>query len=476
MNILTIVVVLTLLVTTTTSSYHRRTFKDFCSLVEGDSENFMCKDFVFNTFDHVELNLHEQTISTADLVQFHNCTMRKFPKIFFKKFHWVVNLRINNCKLRNITVPDKEADNLENLERIVEMNYRRNQIETLPDFYFHFFTSLAKLDLSYNAIKEITGSIFEYAVSLKMLYLEGNDISKVSPDAFKNILNLTSIVLSENKINSIPATIFRFNKRLQVIDLNDNRLSFLPLDLFQGLSNLEFLRLDKNEFASQTFSPDLLNLPALTYLNLSGTELSKINDEMFSKCPNLEVLDLSHNYFDKLDAHVFKNLKNLMELFINDNSLSVFEYKNEAFKKDNFVLQIYENKWKCSDLRDMIVYFDDRKIEHHPPPERAVDILESSCLRGIKCFGEFSYDKYSDYIDGDVSAKLAEKISAAEGAFIVTIIFLTIFAVVAVAVIVVLVLQPEYILGRFRTRQTSYRGNSFENNSEILSGDQFVAP
>lgn len=476
MNILPILFLVTLdLLVTSTSAYHRRTFKDFCSLVDGDSENFMCKDFVFNTFDHVELNLHDQTISTADLVQFHNCTMRKFPKVFFKKFHWVVNLRINNCKLRNITVPDKDADNLENLERIVEMNYRKNQIEALPNSYFHYFNNLAKLDLSYNALKEITASTFEYASALKMLYLEGNSISKVSPDAFKNILNLTSIVLSENKILALPATVFRFNKKLQVIDLDDNDLSFLPVDIFQGLANLEFLRLDKNDFTSQTFSPELLSLPALTYLNLSSTDLTT-NDEMFSKCPNLEVVDISRNSLKKVEAHLFKSLKNLMEVFINDNRLSDFDYKNEIFKKENFILQVYENDWKCNYLRDMMVYFDDRKIDHRPPRESAVDILESPCLRGIKCYGEFSYDKYSEYIEGDVSAKLAEKVSAAEGAFIGTIIFLTIFAVIAIAVIVILVLQPEYILGRFRARQNSYRGNSFENNSEILSGDQFVAP
>lgn len=470
-----VVLTLALVVLTSTSAYHHRSFKDFCSMVDGDQENFMCKDFVFNSYDHVELNLHEQSMSTADLVQFHNCTMRKFPKVFFKKFHWVVNLRINNCKLRNITMPDALVDNLENTERIVEMSFRKNHIETFPKNYFTFFGNLAKLDVSYNAIKAIDGHLFDQALSLKMLYLEGNIISEISADAFTNNKNLTSLVLSGNKIKSLPATVFHSNELLQVIDLSDNELTFLPVNIFTGLPHLDLLRLDKNDFATQTFSPDFLNIPLLTFLNLSSTDL-KINDEMFSKCPNLEVIDLSRNNLKKIDAHLFKNLSNLMELSIHDNSLSEFDYKNEVFKKENFVLEIYENSWKCSYLKNMMIYFDGKKIEHYPPKDRFVDILEYSCLRGIKCLGEFSYDKYSDFIEGDVSAKLAEKVSAAEGAFIVTIIFLTIFAVIAIAVIVVLVLQPDYILGRFRTRPNSYRGNSFENNSEILSGDQFAAP
>ncbi|KAL5277792.1 hypothetical protein ACFFRR_002801 [Megaselia abdita] len=470
-----LVLTLGLLASTATAAYHRKTFKDYCSSVDGDSEHYMCKDFVFNTFDHIELNIHDQSISTADLVQFQNCTMRKFPKIFFKKFHWVVYLHINNCKLRNITNPDKDADNLENLERIVEMNYRRNQIETLPNYYFHYFSNLAKLDLSYNAIKEISSSIFEYAVGLKMLYLEGNSISELAPDAFKNILNLTSIVLSENKIKALPATIFKYNTKLSLIDLNDNEITFLPVDVFNGLTNLEFLRLDKNDFNTQTFTPALLNLPMLTHLNLSNTEL-KINDEMFSKCSNLEFVDLSRNNLKKIDVHIFKGLKNLLQLHINDNDLSEFDFKNEIFKKENFELQVYENQWKCPYLRDMMIYFDGKKIEHRPPQDRFVDILDYSCLRGIKCYGEFNYDKYSDFIEGDVSAELAEHISGQVGTFIATIIFLTIFAVIAIAVIVVLVLQPDFIMGRFRRTQSAYRGNSFENNSEILSGDQFVAP
>lgn len=479
MNIRIIALTGLVLLSVATSSYgfhHRRTFKDYCSNVDGDSENFLCTGFEFNTFDHVELSLHEQTISTADLVQFQNCTMRKFPKVFFKKFHWVVNLRINNCKLRNITIPDKEVDNLENVERIVEMNFRKNQIESLPNFYFHYFTNLAKLDLSYNAFKEITSSTFEYAVGLRMIYLEGNSISNVDPDAFKNIVNLTSVVLSENKMKSIPAALFKNNKLIQVIELNSNELAFLPVDLFQGLDHLEHLRLDNNPLSSQTFAPQLLNLPGLMHLNLSSTEL-KLNDEMFSKCSNLEAIDLSRNNLKTIDSHIFNKLKNLVVLYINNNDLSEFDYKNEIFKKEGFEMQIYDNTWKCKDLKDMLVYFDDVKIDHRPPNYKLVDILNNPSLRGIQCYGEFNYDKYAEYIDGDISAELAEKVSAAEGVFIVTIIFLTIFAVIAIAVIVILVLSPNFILGRFRrSPSSSYTGNAFENNSEILSGDQFASP
>lgn len=472
--ILTVVVVLAV-ASTTNGFYQRKTFKDYCRNVDGDSENFLCSDFEFNSYDHVELNLHDQTISTADLVQFQNCTMRKFPKVFFKKFHWVVNLRINNCKLRNVTLPDKDADNLENIERIVELNYRKNQIESLPNLYFHYFTNLAKLDISYNAFKEITSSTFEYAVGLKMLYLESNSISNVDPDAFKNIVNLTSIVLSNNKMKVIPAALFKNNKKLQVIDLNDNDLEFLPVDLFQGLDHLEFLRLDNNPLRTQTFSPQLLALPALVHLNLSSTDL-KMNDEMFTKCTNLESLDISRNSLKSIDSHIFRNLKNLIELYINGNDVNEFDYKNEIFKKEGFEFQIDGNNWKCSNLKDMLIYFDANKISHHPPKNRAVDVLETPCLRGIQCYGEFSYDKYSDYIDGDVSAQLAEKVSAAEGVFIATIVLLTLFAVFAIAIIVVLVLNPDFILSRFRRGRSSssYTGNSFENNSEILAGDQLA--
>lgn len=177
----------------------------------------MCKDFILVD------DFQEEIKSTADKVQFHNCTMT--PKIFFKKFHWVVTLYINNCKLRHLTIPDRKADNLENLDRVFEMNYRRNQLTSIPDTYFKYFCNLEALDLSNNLLEKITPSTFENGLHLKKINLESNNISEISKDCFSNLIKLKEIILSKNKIKSLPSKIFKGLENLKILRLDGNDLT-----------------------------------------------------------------------------------------------------------------------------------------------------------------------------------------------------------------------------------------------------------
>ena len=63
--------------------------------------------------------------------------------------------------------------------------------------------------------------------------------------------------------------------------------------------------------------PELLNLPFLKKLNLSGNQIQ----EMWSLPKTLEILNISYNCLKKLDVTVMRSLCNLTTLEISNNGI-----------------------------------------------------------------------------------------------------------------------------------------------------------
>ena len=64
-------------------------------------------------------------------------------------------------------------------------------------------------------------------------------------------------------------------------------------------------------------------------LNLRGKGLKKLHPGAFAKVPNLEILDLGENEINRVYPQLFKNLKNLHTLYLDNNNLAYFFYKND---------------------------------------------------------------------------------------------------------------------------------------------------
>ena len=75
--------------------------------------------------------------------------------------------------------------------------------------------------------------------------------------------------------------------------------------------------LDVNGNLLQQSVPELLNLPFLKKLNLSGNQIT----EMWSLPKTLEILNISYNCMKKLDVNVMRSLSNLTTLEISNNGL-----------------------------------------------------------------------------------------------------------------------------------------------------------
>ena len=64
-------------------------------------------------------------------------------------------------------------------------------------------------------------------------------------------------------------------------------------------------------------------------LNLRGKGLKHLHPGAFAKVPNLEILDLGENEINRVYPQLFKNLKNLHTLYLDNNNLAYFFYKND---------------------------------------------------------------------------------------------------------------------------------------------------
>ncbi len=79
----------------------------------------------------------------------------------------------------------------------------------------------------------------------------------------------------------------------------------------------------------KSFSSDILilnhsrlDLVNVKYINLENNGLTKIEPEILSELPSLEILDLSRNILVELDKNVFKNLSALKKLNLCGNNIN----------------------------------------------------------------------------------------------------------------------------------------------------------
>ena len=104
------------------------------------------------------------------------------------------------------------------------------------------------------------------------------------------------------------------------LSISYNRLTYLDESLFKGLSNLTDLYLKYNYLKLVT--SELLNLPQLTFLDLSNNHLNLTQGApVFSNLNKLWYLSLWNTAIKELPINVFTGLHSLEHLLIDDNEL-----------------------------------------------------------------------------------------------------------------------------------------------------------
>ncbi len=211
-----------------------------------------------------------------------------------------------------------------------------NELTSLPEEIFAPLTSLEVLDLDANTDLQITANLFAGLSSLKRLLLGGTELPNPVPEnLFADLPSLNHLSLSENELTSLPANLFAdlsslstlhilhnrglttlpsglFNglTKLRRLNLEGNSLQSLPSDLFNGLINLEFIELSLN-FLQRVPSGLLAGLPRLSYVTFFSNSLTTLPADFFDGVtPGLE----THLAFNPIECLPQK----ILDLFAND--------------------------------------------------------------------------------------------------------------------------------------------------------------
>jgi len=132
-----------------------------------------------------------------------------------------------------------------------------------------------------------------------------------------DLIKLKELDLSGARLERIPDFVFEAIK-LEVLVLDDNIITELPARLAQ-LKNLKRIYWRDNRLGNQKI--DIPKLRGIEKLDLSGNDLSKL--PKIHKIRGIEELVLKRNDFDKIPLWKLRKLKELKELEISRNPLTL---------------------------------------------------------------------------------------------------------------------------------------------------------
>ncbi|XP_003424883.1 leucine-rich repeat-containing G-protein coupled receptor 6 [Nasonia vitripennis] len=252
------------------------------------------------------LNLSGNPMFAADLT----AVLRHLPKLH--------KLSLSNCSLRRL------PEAFENLEHLEALDVSHNPLSDAFVRLLNPLKSLEYLDMSYCNLGYVGNNTFTLMTSLKKLIMSGNTLHTLEQGLFANLTRLESLELNDCGLkNPLDPKVFGDRVYANIIEL---KLSKNPLTvpddgplLPKQLSNLESLdlsycditRLNENLF-SRTSN--------LTRLNLSNNRIAGANNlASLKKLQRLGHLDLSSNNLTTIHPKVFKNNLHLLSVNLMNN-------------------------------------------------------------------------------------------------------------------------------------------------------------
>ncbi|CAL9062158.1 unnamed protein product [Musa banksii] len=169
-------------------------------------------------------------------------------------------------------------------------------------------TQLAHLDLSFNGFSGEIPPVRQWS-KISEIILTSNNLTGPIPSSLGNegLRNLTKIDMRNNSLSgSIPGSLF-------------------------ALPSLQLLQLSQNQFSAQLEEFSIAS-PSLNTVDLSNNKLQGSIPTSLIKLSGLKVLSLaSNNFSGTLEIDRFQNLRNLSNLDLSNNMLSVRDGSNSSW-------------------------------------------------------------------------------------------------------------------------------------------------
>nr|XP_033803352.1 toll-like receptor 8 [Geotrypetes seraphini] len=285
----------------------------------------------------------------------------------FSKLTSLQQLHIKGYVFKNLD--SEHLQPLKNLPELKVLNFGVNFIKQIDLTIFQHFSNLTTISLSENRITPYTG---------------GN--RSLTGESFKNHLVIQrrsvdnyigpylAVMSSDYQYNfSNPLTKPQCSSYGKTLDLSLNNIFFIDPQQFAGFQDVACLNLSFNGIGQQLNGTEFVNLPNLSYLDLSYNKLDLASNFAFEELPRLEVLDLSYNvhYFAVRDiTHRLAFIENLPNLKVLNLSYSEISTLTEAcvhsmsLKELVFKSNRLDIMWGNGDLRYLHIFTAFLNLEH----------------------------------------------------------------------------------------------------------------
>lgn len=256
--------------------------------------------------------------------------------------------RLRSLKIQNNRLHDLPGY-FAQMDTLMDLNISNNRFDIFPGVLCQM-KSLAQLDISFNTISELPDELGQL-VELQRLVLVGNNVVAL-PSSMSKLVNLQAVDLRRNMLQDVAA-VFTLPK-LQVLHCEENSLRNLQATIGPQLSRLN---IGKNALSKASITAESTGV--LTSLDLTSANLSKLDDDVLRRLPNLTHLILDRNNFIVLPETIGQ-LRKLTHLSCTHNVLGTLPegigqltMLQELLVHNNNMKSLPDSIWKCGALHTL---------------------------------------------------------------------------------------------------------------------------
>ncbi|XP_018327683.1 probable LRR receptor-like serine/threonine-protein kinase At4g20940 [Agrilus planipennis] len=243
------------------------------------------------------------------------CGLARVPSALTQTIR-ILRLRHNSLK----TISRGDFDSYP-LIQVLDLSY--NFLETIEEDAFGRLDLLRILYLTSNKLNHVPYSL---PVELNTLHMEYNELKTIAKDEFAALGSLEVLLINDNNIETVELSAFSPLTSLITLDLSRNPISSLPAVLLSSMGKLQTLRLSNLD---AYFDPDTTGLTILDHLavlDISGSpKLAKqfLNNTVFLfSAGEIQKIDLRGTELTHVRNDLLALLPSLHTLLLQDNPLN----------------------------------------------------------------------------------------------------------------------------------------------------------
>ncbi|KAG1670909.1 Leucine-rich repeats and immunoglobulin-like domains protein 3 [Nymphon striatum] len=316
-------------------------------------------------------NLSHNKFSNLDSSDFAHLHSLRHLKLHNNKLRSIVNIglcqNLTSLILHHNDIRDLSKLALHNYPALEILDLGSNKISHIPVNTFHNGSMIKNLLLNNNKLEKLDKSFLDNLQELESLKINRNRLNYVSTEFFINLKKLKTLELNKNNLSNIDGLTFKHLAKLKVLKLKRNGLASLQDGAFFGLENVTALHLDQNRL-SKVRKGWLFGLKKMESLTLSQNDIVEIHEDAWSEVPSLKTLydpftiyrDLSFNKLETIRKETFEKLNSIMNLYLENNSISFLEDQALINLKALEVLELKNNaiSWSIEDTNGAFVGLD----------------------------------------------------------------------------------------------------------------------